>query len=217
MAAAAQCTPPPEECNGVDDDCDGATDENLVRDCSNVCGAGTQTCTFGFWGTCSAPAGTAEVCDADDDDCDGLIDDGPGVCGPCTVVTLTGAAVPRAYMFCPVATAWATAQAQCSARGYHLVAINNSTENDGIINRARMASDTDWWIGLNDVTTEDTFVWDGGSTSTYRNFNPTGEPAAPGPDLQDCVYIGNGTGEPLGTWADVRCDNVALPFVCETP
>ena len=72
-----------ETCNGLDDDCDGATDETFscrmgaTQPCSNACGvAGTQTCQSGSctWGCCNA--GT-EVCgNSCDDDCDGAVNEG---------------------------------------------------------------------------------------------------------------------------------------------
>jgi hypothetical protein len=65
-----------EECNGVDDDCDGETDESLEQPCSTDCGNGTQTCSNGSWTTCSAAFPKAEECNGKDDDCDGFIDEG---------------------------------------------------------------------------------------------------------------------------------------------
>ena len=65
-----------EECNAVDDNCDGETDENLEQSCSTECGNGTQTCKLGSWTTCSAAFPKAEKCNGQDDDCDGFIDEG---------------------------------------------------------------------------------------------------------------------------------------------
>ena len=87
-----------ESCNNVDDDCDGATDESLTQGCSSTCGSGTQTCSKGSWGSCSAqqpktcydygscsnksmcvsscPGKPAESCNLVDDDCDGSTDEG---------------------------------------------------------------------------------------------------------------------------------------------
>jgi hypothetical protein len=72
-----------EACNGVDDDCDGATDEDFAcrqgqtRACSTSCGvAGTETCASGSctWGACCAAAeDCANTCD---DDCDTVVNNG---------------------------------------------------------------------------------------------------------------------------------------------
>jgi MYXO-CTERM domain-containing protein len=74
-----------EACDGKDNDCDGDIDEELTRDCDGSCGAGTQTCVDGVWGTCSGgPAADdvgAETCDGADNDCNGIVDDGDSLCG----------------------------------------------------------------------------------------------------------------------------------------
>ncbi|MBN1771550.1 MAG: hypothetical protein JXB32_09830, partial [Deltaproteobacteria bacterium] len=71
-----------ESCNGVDDDCDGETDEDLTRSCGTdegACVAGLERClgTAG-WSLCEGAVGpTTEVCDGLlDEDCDGTTDEG---------------------------------------------------------------------------------------------------------------------------------------------
>jgi hypothetical protein len=78
--------------NGMDDDCDGSTDEGCVctegeaRSCYTgppgtegvgICTAGSQTCQEGEWGPCSGEiTPTEEICgNGMDDDCDGLTDE----------------------------------------------------------------------------------------------------------------------------------------------
>ena len=70
------CTPQPESCNGLDDDCDGAIDEGVTTACSTACGTGVRTCSAGSFGACSAPAPTTETCNGRDDDCDASTDEG---------------------------------------------------------------------------------------------------------------------------------------------
>ena len=74
-----------EVCNAVDDDCDGATDEDFV-DLGAACdGADDDACAHGVF-VCAAggagvvcgaesPAGLTESCNGADDDCDGLTDE----------------------------------------------------------------------------------------------------------------------------------------------
>jgi hypothetical protein len=68
--------PQNEECNNLDDDCDGAKDENLFQPCESPCGQGMETCFQGRWRSCDAPQPQAELCDNIDNDCDGEIDEG---------------------------------------------------------------------------------------------------------------------------------------------
>ena len=72
--------PTADACNGLDDNCDGATDEGFApKPCSRstlfgTC-AGVETCT-GLTGlVCDAKTPAAETCNGFDDDCNGYTDD----------------------------------------------------------------------------------------------------------------------------------------------
>src|SRR5690606_12987310 len=82
--------PTEEVCDGLDNDCDGNTDEDLFEDCSTDCGVGQVSCIGGVWSECPVAEPELEVCDGVDNDCNGKVDDGPlcpgaasCVCGTC--------------------------------------------------------------------------------------------------------------------------------------
>ncbi|MBM4372461.1 MAG: hypothetical protein FJ098_12450, partial [Deltaproteobacteria bacterium] len=90
---------PSETCNGVDDNCNGGTDEGdpggggacLVPGLQGPCATGVMHCQ-NAQPTCTQTVfPQPEDCDTVDDDCDGVVDDGnPGGGGACAIGWLQG-------------------------------------------------------------------------------------------------------------------------------
>ncbi|MBU0550240.1 DUF1565 domain-containing protein, partial [Myxococcota bacterium] len=106
---AATLEPSEEICDGLDNDCDGTTDEGLG---GGVCVVGQGLCRREGTRICAPPEGlrcdvepgpvALEICDGFDNDCDGVVDNGfdlnsdPNHCGACNL----SCAQPHAEMGC---------------------------------------------------------------------------------------------------------------------
>ncbi len=87
-SGCTSCTPSPETCNNLDDDCDGIPDNGITCECTEgqtrpcgttdtgECEYGTQTCINGNWSECAgATEPSEEICDGKDNNCDGQVDE----------------------------------------------------------------------------------------------------------------------------------------------
>jgi MYXO-CTERM domain-containing protein len=110
-----------EECNLLDDDCDGAIDElSLGGPCGSdegLCMAGREQCIGGALICMGAVDPTTESCDCSDNDCDGSIDEGGGLCPSGTACRDCGCADPCVMsefgFTCPTGTTPSVEGAEC--------------------------------------------------------------------------------------------------------
>ena len=213
-----------EVCDSQDNDCDGDIDEDDAIDAvtwyadADTDGYGVSTSTTV---ACDQPSGYAplagdcdesdttidpaatETCDGVDEDCDGDRDNG-SVC-PCAVQNNGG----HAYMFCTTSQSWSNARSTCNSYGYDLLTIDDATENAWADSTADSYSTSKWWVGLNDISSEGSFVWEDGTAVSYTNWGG-GEPNNSGGN-EDCTQLNRYSNQ---TWNDEPC-NSAFYFVCE--
>ncbi|CAM9984519.1 unnamed protein product, partial [Heterosigma akashiwo] len=98
------------------------------------------------------------------------------------------------------------AQTTCEALGGMLASIDFSDVDIGVLD---LTGGTTAWIGLNDESTEGTYVWADGTSVDYTNWN-SGEPNDWG-DSEDCVEMTSS-----GGWNDQSCSTTQAS-VCEIP
>lgn len=197
----------PDECSdGVDNDQDGEYDCN-DQDCE-----GSPDCES----TNDADGDGFDDINAGGDDCDDnnpnihpMAGDtyGDGVDSDCDGLDCEAASDGNTYFAaCKVNYSWAESKIACVEAGYDgLASLLNVTEE--AFAYTLMSSPLEYWIGLNELSEEDSWIWDSTGTNVdYANWGP-GEPQ----DLygdEDCVMVNT------DSWVDLDCSS-SNKFFCE--
>jgi hypothetical protein len=109
---------------------------------------------------------------------------------------------------------WQDARTACQnhGAGFDLVSIDDAAENTFV--RNTYVTGDPAWTGLNDIATENTFVWANGSTATYRNW----QLIEPNDWDRDCAKLLRDPGT-LGDafWYDENCSDDSPNAFCEGP
>ncbi|XP_015275283.1 PREDICTED: CD209 antigen-like protein E [Gekko japonicus] len=112
----------------------------------------------------------------------------------------------QCYYFHEEQTHWSLAEKLCTDQGGHLVVINDDPEQAFLISKKKA---TEYWIGLNDMKTENVFTWVDKSPLKYTHWI-LGEPNNHGHG-EDCVVM-----QENGYWNDYRCEAL-VASICEKP
>ncbi|XP_078493515.1 uncharacterized protein LOC100176392 isoform X1 [Ciona intestinalis] len=120
------------------------------------------------------------------------------------------------YDFQQTLKTWSESESICQALGGHLVSFADNAERDWVYATQIGPSAAKWWIGLNDIQNENTWVWSDGTTVLTGVFlwRP-GEPSNSDDNQHCAVYEGDGE-ITANTWNDENCGNSRY-FVCKSP
>ncbi|MEZ4319411.1 MAG: MopE-related protein [Myxococcota bacterium] len=155
----------------------------------------------------------AETCNGRDDDLDGLIDEG-AACAGC--VQLNGSS-GKSYQICsgPFVDQ-ADAAAFCDTANYHLVNVGTASEHSLVA--SNLSSAQSYWMGMDDIAVEGTFVTTYGTPISYTNWDPGVPllvPAQPdGGANENCTVLDADASTPF-LWHDAPCSFPDLGAVCE--
>jgi hypothetical protein len=205
-----------ESCNGIDDNCNGQTDEgNPGGDVScetgslGVCSAGTKKCEGGEIVCIQDVPRSDEICDGKDNNCDGQTDEG-GVCPlpeECSSATGTGTFAGFHYLFCTgVKKTQPEAKAYCTTYGHSLASICSLAEDDWV--RQRFSSY--YWIGLEYLS--GSWKWVNGDTCTYWR---SGWDSGTSGGSEKCMEVQYDSSPTIGHWNSQGCTTDYWPFVCK--
>jgi len=152
-----------------------------------------------------------EICDQVDNNCNDMVDEWSPAneeCGGCTMSAFEGSV----YHICesPKITN-AEARDLCTQRGGDLVVFDTLLEVEYVLDTV-LGTNIGWWIGLDDLDEEGTFVWVDGSPlgEDISQWAP-GEPNNAN-DNEHCAILSGS----LGSWNDNSC-TLLRSSICESP
>jgi len=106
-------------------------------------------------------------------------------------------------------SSWSDCENQAVAQGGHLATVRSGTENAWLVQTFGFVPNL--YIGLNDITVENNFVWVSGDGSTFRNWAGPYEPNNAFGD-EDCTILSHGP-TAVGLWNDVQCSSAGSGII----
>ncbi|WP_299888880.1 HYR domain-containing protein [uncultured Lacinutrix sp.] len=123
---------------------------------------------------------------------------------PLTGFTPLGTIADKAYYISNASFTPVDAYTDAMSQGGFVGTIRNATDGTYLLNAINMlGSAGDILIGYDDVTTEGSFVWNSGDTSTYTNWN-AGEPNNAGNEDYTVMQSSGGWNDVVGTSGNYR-------------
>ncbi|MEZ4470654.1 MAG: lectin-like protein [bacterium] len=146
-----------------------------------------------------------EICgNGVDEDCSGVADDGAD-CPVCVPAQRGG----KRYLICPQRVNHEAAVQLCAGLGARLARVDSAGENAWLFAEASRVRRQEYWLGLDDLADEGTFVWPDGDAPTYTRW-ADGEPNDYGTG-EDCGHLRTD-----GRWNDIDCRS-AMGAICDFP
>ena len=116
------------------------------------------------------------------------------------------------YKHVETVMSWEQAEFHCQGKGAHLASIFSAAENDFIMDLLPL--DQNPWIGGNDLSSEDTWMWTDGSKFFFTNWE-AGEPKRKSVNSHCvCMVANNSVNQYLGKWRNRDCTD-SRRFVCK--
>jgi hypothetical protein len=105
---------------------------------------------------------------------------------------------------------WTYANTECKKYGGELVSFTDNSERSWVYNNFGYG---EWWIGLNDITSEGTWKWTDGTPYSYTYWYSSRPDGGTG---ENCVVFFRNNWVGGGYWDDRPCTD-ARYYMCETP
>ncbi|CAH1777950.1 unnamed protein product [Owenia fusiformis] len=104
------------------------------------------------------------------------------------------------------------AESDCKTRGGHLASVHSDIEQAFMAEKMK-DNKLGYYIGLNDIDKEGSFVWTDGSPYSYQKWAPKPRNVNGRPKSSDCAQV-TGTGFNTTEWRTVHCNTRTDGYIC---
>lgn len=115
-------------------------------------------------------------------------------------------------LFTSLSATWQAARDQCIGLGSHLAEITTRDEHDLLVRLA--GTDTDVWVGGNDLVSENAWFWVTGELVSDFGWGVDEPNNGASGEAENCMIIRNLGPDNIGTWDDRSCA-MQYGYICE--